>query len=158
MTWQRTPCLKTPCTSGGLLPAGWELPSFFPASRPIGLDQHKVPNGQPEGQQGCHRWLTARRNNTTSLIEMLCYCYLVTWFYPTLLQPHGLQPTRLLCLWDPPGKNTGVGSHFLLQGIFLTQGLNPGLLHCRWILYCWPPGKPSNQDGGHLNLKAKMFK
>ena len=33
------------------------------------------------------------------------------------------------------GKNTGVGCHFLLQGVFLTQGLNPGLLHCRQILY-----------------------
>ena len=51
------------------------------------------------------------------------------------LRPHGLQPARLLCLWDSPGKNTGVGFHFLLQGIFLTQGLNPDLLHCRWILY-----------------------
>ena len=36
---------------------------------------------------------------------------------------------------DAPGKNTGVGCHDLLQGIFPTQGLNPGLLHCRWILY-----------------------
>ena len=35
-----------------------------------------------------------------------------------------------------PGKNTGVGCHFLLQGVFPTQGLNLGLLHCRWILYC----------------------
>ena len=34
-------------------------------------------------------------------------------------------PTRLLCLWDFPGKNTGVGCHFLLQGIFPAQGLNP---------------------------------
>ena len=51
------------------------------------------------------------------------------------LQPHGLQPTRLLCSWNSPGKNTGVDSHSLLQRIFLTQGLNPGLLHCRWILY-----------------------
>ena len=34
-----------------------------------------------------------------------------------------------------PGKNTRVGCHFLLQGIFPTQGLNPGLLHCRQILY-----------------------
>ena len=42
---------------------------------------------------------------------------------------------RLLCLWDSPGKNTGVGSHSLLQGIFLTQGLNLGLLHGRQILY-----------------------
>ena len=55
---------------------------------------------------------------------------------PTL-QPHGLWPARLLCAWDFPGKNSGVGCHFLLQGIFPTQGSNPRLLHCRWILYCW---------------------
>ena len=36
---------------------------------------------------------------------------------------------------DSPGKNTGVGCHALLQGIFPTQGSNPGLPHCRWILY-----------------------
>ena len=40
---------------------------------------------------------------------------------------HGLKPIRLLHPWDFPGKNTGVGCHFLLQGIFPTQGLNPGL-------------------------------
>ena len=50
-------------------------------------------------------------------------------------QPHGLQPTRLLCPWNSPGKNTGVDSHSLLQGMFPTQQLNPGLLHCRQILY-----------------------
>ena len=37
--------------------------------------------------------------------------------------------------WNSPGQNTGVGSHSHLQGIFPTQGSNPGLLHCRWILY-----------------------
>ena len=51
-------------------------------------------------------------------------------------------PARLLCLWNFPGKNTGVGGHSLLQGIFLTQGSNPGLLHGRQILYFWAPGKP----------------
>ena len=40
-----------------------------------------------------------------------------------------------LCPWNPPGQNTGLGSLSLLQGIFSTQGPNPGLLHCRWILY-----------------------
>ena len=50
------------------------------------------------------------------------------------LQPCGLQPTRLFCPWDSPGRNTGVGCHALLQGIFPTPGLNPHLLHCRWIL------------------------
>ena len=53
----------------------------------------------------------------------------------TLLQLHGLEPARLLCPWDFPGKNTGVRSVSLLQGIFPTQGSNLGLLHCRWILY-----------------------
>ena len=38
---------------------------------------------------------------------------------------------RLLCPWDFPGDNAGVGCHFLLQGIFPTQGLNLGLLHCQ---------------------------
>ena len=40
-----------------------------------------------------------------------------------------------LCPWDFSGKNTGVGCHFLLQGIFLVQGLNPRFPHSRWILY-----------------------
>ena len=43
--------------------------------------------------------------------------------------------TRLLCPWNSPGKNAGVGSHSLLQEIFPTQGLNPGVLHCKEILY-----------------------
>ena len=41
----------------------------------------------------------------------------------------GLEATRLLCLWDSPGKNTGMCCNFFLQGIFPTQGLNPHLLH-----------------------------
>ena len=51
------------------------------------------------------------------------------------VRPHGLQPTRLLCPWASPGKNTGVGCHSLLQGIFPAQGSNSGLPHCRGILY-----------------------
>ena len=46
------------------------------------------------------------------------------------LRPHGLYRPR-----NSPGQNTGVGSLSLLQGIFPTQGWNPGLLHCRQILY-----------------------
>ena len=51
------------------------------------------------------------------------------------LWPHGLYPTRLLRPWNSPGQNTGAGCHFLLQGIFLNQGLNPALPHWRQILY-----------------------
>ena len=43
-------------------------------------------------------------------------------------RPHGPQPTRLLSPWNSPGKNTGVGCHFFLHRVFLTQGSNPGLL------------------------------
>ena len=63
-------------------------------------------------------------------------------------QPYGLQPARLLCPWDSPGKNTGVGCHALLQGIFQTQGLNPDLLSCRRILYHLShQGKPISEIG-----------
>ena len=60
-----------------------------------------------------------------------------------ILQKNITQPLKrkrvylFLCPWDFPGKNTGAGSHSLLQGIFLTQGLIPDLLHCRQILYLW---------------------
>ena len=50
--------------------------------------------------------------------------------------------TKLLRPWDFQGKSTGVGCHFLLQGIFPTQGSNPGLSHCRQTLY-----HLSHQDG-----------
>ena len=48
---------------------------------------------------------------------------------------HEVGPARLLCPWNSPGKNTGVGCHALLQGTFPTQGSNQGLLHWRQILY-----------------------
>ena len=50
------------------------------------------------------------------------------------LRSHGLG--HRLCRWNSPGQNTGVGNHSLLQRIFLTQGSNPGLPHCRQTLYC----------------------
>ena len=46
-----------------------------------------------------------------------------------------LRPHELYSPWNSPGQNTGVGSLSFLQGIFPTQRLSPGLLHCRWILY-----------------------
>ena len=62
------------------------------------------------------------------------------------LQLHGLYIP-----WNSPGQDTGMGSLSLLQGIFPTQGLNPGLPHCRWILYhlshmtsCQPTTTSSN--------------
>ena len=67
------------------------------------------------------------------------------------LLPHTLQLARFLCPWNVPGKNSGVGCHFLLQGIFPTQGSNPlllGLLH-RQVdsLPLAPPGSPFSDEG-----------
>ena len=60
------------------------------------------------------------------------------------LQPHGLYSP-----WNSPGQNTGMGSLSLLQGIFLTQGSKPGLLHCRQILYQLShKGSPFPVEGG----------
>ena len=58
------------------------------------------------------------------------------------LWPHGLQPSRLLCPWDSSGKNTREGCHALFQGIFLAQGSNPHLLHCRQIFTSEPLEEP----------------
>ena len=59
----------------------------------------------------------------------LLYCCLVPKSRLTLLRPHGLWSASLLYPWAIPGKNTRVRSYFLLQGIFLTHGSNPCLLH-----------------------------
>ena len=65
-------------------------------------------------------------------------CVLLASVVSNTFRPHGLEPTRLLCSWDFPGKNVGVGCHALLQGVFPAQGSNLCLLsplHCRQILY-----------------------
>ena len=66
----------------------------------------------------------------------------------TLCDSHGLYSP-----WNSPGQNTGVGSLSLLQGIFPTQGSNPGLPHCRWILY-WLSHKGSPYLLTNYSLKG----
>ena len=72
-------------------------------------------------------------------------CHAVTSVMSDSLQPMGCSPP-VFCPWDSPGKNTGTGCHFLLQGIFLTQGSNPCLLRLlHWqtsSLLLALPGKP----------------
>ena len=95
-----------------------------------------------EIKEDLNKWKDIHINGTLNIVKMVCVCvcvYLVAQLYLTLC--NGLQPARLLCPWNFPGKNTGVVSHSLLQGIFPTHGSNPGLLHCRQILYC-----PSHQE------------
>ena len=85
-------------------------------------------------------------------------CVCAKWLQSCLtLRPHGLKPARLLCPWDSPGKNTGVGCHALLQGIFPTQESNPCLLPLlHWLagsLQLALPQKPQN----HLWYQLKNF-
>ena len=74
----------------------------------------------------------------------LCVCVFCHSVVSDSLQPHGLRSTRLLCPWDSLDKNTGVGCHFLLQGIFPIQGFNQGLFHCRQVLY-------------HLSYQGRLY-
>ena len=76
----------------------------------------------------------AHSGSWLELLCVLCVPVLVIKSCPTLVIPWTM-PARLLCPWDSPGKNTGVGCHFLLQGIFPTQESNLGLLHCRQKIY-----------------------
>ena len=67
------------------------------------------------------------------------------------LQPYGLQSTRLFCSWNSLGKNTRVGCHFLLQGIFPAQGLNPRLL--RWQV----DSLPLSHQGSPMKLSQLSY-
>ena len=70
------------------------------------------------------------------------------------LWPLGSQPASLLCPWDYRGKNTGVGCHFLFQGIFPTQGSKQHLLH---LLHSQPASLPLSHLGSPLTLRAAMW-
>ena len=73
------------------------------------------------------------------------------------LHPRQLEPTRPLCPWDSPGRNTGVGGHFFLQGIFPTQGLNQYLLfHGMWNLTELGIGLVSPGLAGRLTLELSQ--
>ena len=73
--------------------------------------------------------------------------------YPTLCHPMACSPSGSLVHGDSPGKNTAVGCHALLKGIFQTQGSNPDPPRCRWILLLSePPGKPKSTGVGSLSL------
>ena len=82
-------------------------------------------------------------------------CCLISNSCSTLLQPHGLQPTRLLCQWDFSSKNTGVGCHFLLQGIFPTPDQTQVSCIGRQILYHWVTSKVTYRP--HIILNGNVI-
>ena len=82
-----------------------------------------------------------------SEVKLVCLCLLSCSVVSSSLQLHGLQPAKLLCPWNFAGKNMGVGCHFLLQEIFLIQGLSHVSCIGRWIFYHW----------SHLNLSLLLL-
>ena len=79
--------------------------------------------GSVDTRCGAGAWLASKSRRLLSWGKHVCV-YSLTSVVSHSLQPHRLQPTRLLCPWDSPGKITGGGCPVLLQGIFLTQVLN----------------------------------
>ena len=78
----------------------------------------------------------------------------VTSFVSKSLRRYALQPARLLCPWDSVGKNTGMGCHDLLQGIFPTQGLNPCLLS---LLHWQASSLPTEPTGNPVYVYIHMY-
>ena len=129
-----------------------EHPTYFPQKRGIYCNQDWKRTGKQvdchwlpfrlnhmvgwKFSSPCNRPITRRQDHGRSWKSKVEAVYSVT---SDSLRPHGLQPARLFCPWDFPGKNTGVSCHFLVQGTFLTQGFNLyllGLLH--WQVDSWP--------------------
>ena len=107
---------------GGPLPFGWSTP-------------HSLCEGSHGFFVGSCRRLVSERGLWSAQLSSWPWW----WFSHQVVSnswPCGLQSARLLCPWGSPGKNTGVGCHFLHQGIFPSQGWSLGLLHGRQILSC----------------------
>ena len=80
---------------------------------------------------------------------------LVTQSSPTLCDPIDCSPPGSSVDRNSPGKNSGVGCHALLQGIFPTQGSNPGLRHCKWILHHLShQGSPKQETGDRERIST----
>ena len=103
------------------------------------------------------KMLLIGKENDSSSLGGSCAVYLVAQSCLTLWDPMDCSPPGSSVHRDSPGKNTGVGSHSFLQGIFLTQGSNPGLLHCRLILYHLShQGTPAPATHKHTVMKNLM--
>ena len=125
--------------------AGMDYLPSQPQGKPknTGVDSPSILKGNFPAQESNWGLLHCRQATWETLNGILVVELVKSLSCVQLLGPHGLQHARLLCPWDSPGKNTGAGCHFLLQGIFPTQESNPGLLHCRQILY------PLSYEGSH---------
>ena len=104
------------------------------------------------------RIILTSRKNTEEEIYFVQILLAEKWKEKSLSLVWHLQPHGLYSPWNSSGQNTGVDSLSFLQGIFPTQGLKPGLLHCRQILYQLShKEKPKNTAVGSLSLLHKSF-
>ena len=90
-------------------------------------------------------------------IFIILYIWLVIQSCPTLCDPMDYRLPGSLVHGDSPGKNIEVSCHIFFQGIFPTQASNPGLLHCRQILYRLSQGKPKNTGVDSFFLLQGIF-
>ena len=110
-------------------------------------------------------WERARETCKVSKVPLYCYTHMcldlmfsfirfvkVKWKWKSLSHVESLRPHGLYSPWNSPCQNTGLGSLSLLQGIFPTQGSNPGLQHCRRTLY-----HLSHQGSPILTLRSTAF-
>ena len=130
------------------------LITWFTKQRPT--HRHRKQRWLPKGKGGGRdKMRNVELTYTHSVCVCVCVCararaYAMSDSWDSI----DCRPPRLLCPWDSSGKNTEVGCHFLLQGIFPTQGSNLHLLHCWWIFYCWATRKSTLivQSLSHVQL------
>ena len=109
----------------------------------------------PCSQQNLLHMLLMHETGVPSASKMQgCVLCLVAQSCLTLCGPRDCSPPGSSVHGDSPGKNTGVGCHALLQGIFPTQGSNPGLPHCRQILYHLSHQEDAKSQGENLLLMS----
>ena len=108
------------CISVAALPIGSSVPSFYIPYICVNM---------------WHLFFSFWLTSLYAIGSRFIYLIEVKWSKSHSVVSNSLQPHGLYCPWNSPGQNTRVGSHSFLQGIFPTQGSNPGLLRCRWILY-----------------------
>ena len=156
-----------PTISSSVVPF-FSCPQSFPASGPFQMSQlfssvAKVldfsfnvnPSNEHSGLISFRMdWLDLRNYiNNSCLLLLLIQVKLLShvWLFETPLTPLTpcQSPSQAPLSWDFPGKNTGVDCHFLFHGIFLTQGLNPGLPHCRQLFTIWVTMEAPNLYNEH---------
>ena len=137
--------------SGYTFPSPGDLPNtgIKPRSPALHVDSlpaelQEKPKNTGVGSLSLLQWIILTQESNQGLLHCRCILYQLSYRLfkgnPKKSENHSvesdsLQPHGLYSPWNSPGQNTGVHNHSFLQGIFPTQGSNPGLLHCKWILY-----------------------